>query len=324
MPTLTQIQEPIRCELERYDEFLVRNFRSESRYASAVMEYIFNTRGKQLRPLIVLLSAALNGSISERSYEAAMFVEMIHTASLVHDDVVDEADLRRGHPAVHTLWGSHTAVLMGDYLFAKSYSLCMERGATDIVSLVTRAIGLVCEGELDQTEQAERLEMTRQIYFDIIYKKTASLICAAATAGALSAGASDTAMAQMKLYGDNLGIAFQIKDDILDYTPNAKTGKRSCNDLRERKITLPLLHVLEHASETERKTLLDRLRNIHNEPRNVDVLYDAVIAGGGLEEADRTMRTYCEQARRALDIFPESPARKALLDLCDYIAERDR
>ena len=324
MPTLAQIQEPIRHELGQYDDFLVRSFRSDSRYASAIMEYIFSIRGKQLRPLIALLAASLNGTVGERSYEAAMFVEMIHTASLVHDDVVDEADVRRGHPAVHSLWGAHTAVLVGDYLFAKSYSLCMDRGATDIVSLVTRAIGLVCEGELDQTEQAEKLTMTREAYFSIIYKKTATLISAAAAAGALSVGAPAEAIARMTAYGDNLGMAFQIKDDLLDYMPSADTGKRACNDLRERKITLPLLYVLERASKTERTELLARLRDIREEPANADYLYNAVVSGGGLEHAGHVMREYSDRAREALRGAPDCPARAALTDLCSFITDRDK
>ena len=327
MATLDSIREPVLTELAAYEEYLRDALRSPNLYVSSILNYIFNTRGKGIRPLLVILSGALHGErepIGERSCLAAMLIEMLHTASLVHDDVVDEAYVRRSKPAVSALWRSRTSVLIGDYIFARSFSLGLDCGAVDIVTFITKSIGQVCEGELIQSQQSDRLEMTREIYLDIIYKKTATLIGSSSGSGALAVRASSEEVDRMKTFGDYLGIAFQIKDDILDYGFSSQTGKPACGDLRERKITLPLLSVLESVSESERKRLIAKLSDIRRHPENVDYLRDAVISGGGLERSTLTMNQYLDRARELLTVYPESPYRRSLLDLCDYIAERDK
>lgn len=327
MATLDSIREPVAAELSAYEEYLHDALRSPNAYVSSVLNYIFGTRGKGIRPLLVMLSGALHRGtepIGERSFLAAMLIEMLHTASLVHDDVVDEAYVRRSKPAVNALWRSRTSVLIGDYIFARSFSVGLERGATDIVAFITKSIGQVCEGELTQSQQSDRLEMTREIYLDIIYKKTATLIGASSGSGALAVGASVEEVERMKTFGDHLGIAFQIKDDILDYALSSQTGKPACGDLRERKITLPLLTVLESVSDRERRHLIAKLSDIRRRPQNVDYLRDAVVAGRGLERSAEVMGDYLDRARALLGGYPDSPCRRSLLSLCDYIAEREK
>lgn len=327
MSTLDVIRKPVEGQLSRYEEFIRKNLLSGTPSVSVVLDYIFNNRGKGIRPLLVLLSAGLHAKDNEsenRTLVGAMLIEMIHTASLVHDDIVDEAYIRRGKPSVNALWRSQTAVLIGDYIFAKSFALGMESGNFDVVTYITRTIGVICESELVQNEQSSRLQMTNEIYLDIIHGKTASLIGTCSGVGALSVGATSEQVDAMKQFGDNLGMAFQIKDDILDYTLSADTGKPVCNDLKERKITLPLLSVMEQASATEKRNLIGKLSNVRRSPANVDYLYRAVIDGGGIERASQVMYTYVEQAKSLLNGYAPSPYLESLYALCDYIARRDK
>ena len=246
MVTLDAIREPVRKELEEFEAFVRRNFKVENELLAAMVDYILSTRGKGVRPLLVLLSAGLNApatgrSVGQRTYLAAMLVEIIHTASLVHDDVIDESDTRRGRASANAKWQSRNAVVLGDFLLARNMEIGMRSAQYDIVSYVISSIALLCEGELLQNDHARKMEVTRNTYLDIIYKKTASLLGISAGVGALSVGADRGKIAEMRRFGDALGMAFQIQDDILDYTRGAHTGKPSNNDLREHKITLPLL-----------------------------------------------------------------------------------
>ena len=327
MPSLKDIQKPIVAEMSHYEEYLRRSLHSDNTLVSTMLEYVFSNRGKGIRPLMVLLSAAMHAGaqpLGERSYLAAMLIEMIHTASLVHDDVIDEANVRRGKPSVNALWRSHRAVLIGDYILAQSYTTGMESSAFDIVSYITKCMGEICEGELIQSDQSDRLEMTREIYFDIIYKKTATLLGTSSGVGALSVGASTEQVQIMKEFGDNLGMAFQIKDDILDYTPTAHTGKPSCGDLKERKITLPLLTVLEKSSDTEAQRLLQLLSDVRKKPSNASYLCKYVTDHGGLEMAAKIMNYYTEKARAQLSLYSESSFHASLDQLCTFLAERDQ
>lgn len=327
MSSLDTIIEPINGQMTKYEEFIRKNLFCATPSVSAVLEYIFSNRGKGIRPLLVLLSAGLHDdrhTDCDRTLMGAMLIEMIHTASLVHDDIVDEAYVRRGKPSVNALWRSHTSVLIGDYIFARSFQIGMESGSFDIVTYITRAIGSICESELIQTEQSSRLQMTRDIYFDIIYGKTATLIGTCSGVGAMSVGATQEQVESMKQFGDYLGLAFQIKDDILDYTLNSATGKPSCNDLKERKITLPLLAVLESASSCDKRKLISKLSNVRRSSADIDYLYAEVISRGGIEEASKVMYSYVDKAKAMLDSYPQSNYRKSLLALCDYIAERDK
>lgn len=325
MATLEEIQQPIADKVRRYETFITEILHSDSGYVSSICNYILANRGKQMRPLLVLLSAALHGEIGTRSYLGASLVEMLHTASLIHDDVVDEAFVRRGAPSVNALWRSHTAVLIGDYIFARTYHVCMEQGATTCSPKQPRSVHEMSEGELTQTELSESLRMTRELYLDIIYKKTASLLAACGAIGAISVNATPEQIKAMPATSARtLGIAFQIKDDILDFSPMEVTGKPMCGDMRERKITLPLLYVLENSSEAEHGKLIGKLSDIRQRPANVDYLARTVRERGGREHAATVMTQYRDKALTSLENYPESPVRESMRRFADFVLERNK
>ena len=322
--TVAEIQAPIADRVKNYEAFIARILQSDNRYVASISDYILKHRGKQLRPLLVLLAAGLHGVVDERSYMGASLVEMIHTASLIHDDVVDEAYVRRSAPSVNALWNSRTAVLIGDYIFARTYHFCLQKGGWEMLREVTRSIHEVCEGELVQTEQTEKLAMTEAIYYDIIYKKTAALLGACAATGAISVQADELQIDRMRQFGNNLGIAFQIKDDILDYSPMEVTGKPSGGDMRERKITLPLLYVLNQSPESERRKLIAKLSNVRHAPSNVDYLCRAAIDGGGIEYAQQQMEIFRLRALESLSGYSPSPILDSLRLFADFVLSRDK
>ncbi|MDR2891114.1 MAG: polyprenyl synthetase family protein [Alistipes sp.] len=344
MSTTEEIRRPIVEQLAEYERFMVRNMRSDSEYVGGILDYIISGGGKGFRPMTVLLCASLHApsgrgvdadansgagsgvrrTVGARTYLAAMLVEMMHTASLVHDDVIDESDTRRGRPSMRAMAGSRAAVIAGDMILAKSIVCGLDSAQYDIVDYVVRAMSELCEGELIQSEQSRKLEMTREIYLDIIGKKTAVLFGVSAGVGALSVGAPRGAVAEMREFGELIGRAFQIKDDILDYDVSGDTGKPACNDLRERKITLPLLAVLERSSPERRAELLARLAAVADDPENIAYLHDTVVAEGGIEEAERVMRSYVDRAVVILAPYPSSPCKTSLEMLAAYAAERKK
>lgn len=329
MVTLDAIREPVRKELEEFEAFVRQNFKVENELLAAMVDYILSTRGKGVRPLLVLLSAGLNApatgrSVGQRTYLAAMLVEIIHTASLVHDDVIDESDTRRGRASANAKWQSRNAVVLGDFLLARNMEIGMRSAQYDIVSYVISSIALLCEGELLQNDHARKMEVTRNTYLDIIYKKTASLLGISAGVGALSVGADRGKIAEMRRFGDALGMAFQIQDDILDYTRGAHTGKPSNNDLREHKITLPLLLLLDRSDKARQDEIRELLARCHEDETAVDTLQAAVEGEGCLQEASKVMHGYLQRAASLLAAWPDGPVRTALVNLCAYIAERNR
>lgn len=326
MITLDVIRRPVEGLLEEFDNFVSRQFTADGELLSEMLQHALSSRGKGVRPLLVFLTALLHAGeqhkVGRRSHIAAMLVEMIHTASLIHDDVIDEADERRGRPSANALWQSRNAVILGDFILARNMSIGLDSGQFDLVAHITRAMTELCEGEVLQSESARHQIATRERYLEVIRRKTASLLAVSASAGALSVGASREDIERMHRLGEALGMAFQIQDDILDYTPEAKTGKPVNNDLREGKITLPLLYVLEHASEERRRELLERLQRCHNQPEEVAYLQTVVEQCGGLDEARRVMEQYIEKAQQLLAHYPRSEAREALEQLGRFIAER--
>jgi octaprenyl-diphosphate synthase len=323
------IRRPIRGDIDRFEQFMALRMTSTNEAVEGIFRYILDSGGKGFRPVTVLLSAAMHSpapekGLSERSYLGAMLVEMMHSASLVHDDVIDESDRRRGKPSVRARWGSRRAVIAGDLLLARSIAVGLDSGQYDIVDYVTRAMTELCEGELIQGAQSERGEMTRAIYLDIIRKKTGALFGVSAGVGALSVGASSEAVVAMRSFGEAVGMAFQIRDDILDYDATSDTGKPACNDLREQKITLPLLVVLERATQERRAELLSMLAAIPSDPDNIARLRDAVVEGGGIAGAEGVMHRIMERARAVLAAYSPSPYRESLLSLVSYTAARGK
>ncbi|WP_295936263.1 polyprenyl synthetase family protein [uncultured Alistipes sp.] len=329
MITLDTIRKPVTAELEAFDQFVERQFTAEGELLSDMLRYALSSRGKGIRPLLVLLSAAMNSPVQgiakgPRVHVAAMLVEMMHVASLIHDDVIDEADMRRGKPSANAKWQSHKAVILGDYILARNISIGLGSGQFDVVTHICGSMAALCEGEILQSECAEKHTMTRQVYLDIIYKKTASLMGVSASSGALAAGAPAEKVALMRRFGEALGMAFQIQDDILDYTLTAHTGKPANNDLREGKITLPLLAVLDKVNEKRREELLARLVRCCDDEDAVEYLQHTVENEGGLTFAAEVMRSYITRAVEMLSEYAESEYRTALVNLCTYVAERDR
>lgn len=326
MPLLDKIREPVAAELDRYEQYIEKALHIDHDASSSMLAYVLNSRGKGIRPLMVVLAASMYNEkmqVPEETLLSAMLIEMVHTASLVHDDVIDEAYIRRGIPSAKAMWRSRRSVLIGDYILAKSFSFGMEKEAYELVHYISLTMSDLCEGELLQSEQSDVLEMTREVYNKIIFKKTASLLGTSSGVGAFSVGASKEIIDNMRTYGDSLGMAFQIKDDMLDFTPTSNTGKPACGDLRERKITLPLLTVLEKSDESQQNRIISLLSDVRNNPSNADLLCDIVLERGGLEMAAKEVENHIKIAREALYKCPESKYRTALDQLCTYVAERD-
>ena len=336
MITLDAIRTPIAADLEAFEEFIRSRFSSEGKLLSEMISHVLSSRGKGIRPIITMLCSALVSDVnnrewvegerncSKRTYLGAMMVEMLHTASLIHDDVIDNADTRRGRPSANALWQSRNAVVLGDYILARTMSNGMDSAQYDLVSHIVGSVATLCEGEILQSQHAADKDTTRQDYFEIIYKKTASLISISASAGAVSVKAPRQDVEQMRRFGEALGMAFQIQDDILDYSRSAQTGKPTNNDLREGKITLPLIEVLEKCSPAEKLQLLDKLSQCKEDEAAVDFLQGVVEATGGTAMAARTMQTYIDRATSILAKYPDSPYRTALVNLCAFVAERDK
>ncbi len=326
MPTIEQIRKPIYADLENFDRFIDEEFRSENPLVATMLKDAMSSRGKGVRPTIVMLCAALNSSagiVGRRAWIAAMMVEMIHLSSLIHDDVIDDADTRRGRPSMNALWQSKRAVLTGDYILARNISIGLSSGQFDIVTHIVKAIAILCEGEIIQDDCARRQAMSREEYLQIISKKTASLISISASAGAMSAGAKGDRVDKMRRFGESVGMAFQIQDDILDYTPEANTGKPSNNDLREGKITLPLLAIMERGDVELNSKINTLLKACPTDVRAIDELQSIVVQSGGVDFARSVMNEYISKATQILAEYPSSEYRTALMNLCAFITERN-
>jgi octaprenyl-diphosphate synthase len=292
-----------------------------------MVEYILSTRGKGLRPLLTMLSAAANsatGNFGKRTLLAAMLIEMIHTASLVHDDVIDESNLRRGKASVNARWQSRNAVIVGDYILARNMDIGLRSGQYDLLTHIIGCMAILCEGEILQSDHAGKLDISKEDYFDIIYKKTASLFASCASAGAMSVGAPRRRVESMNRFGQMLGMAFQIVDDILDYTPDNNTGKPAANDLQERKITLPLIEVLEKVEPELKAQILSAVERAATDSAAVEFIREQVVKYGGVEAARATLQRFIQRALSELSDLEDTPYRQALMDLCTFVVERDR
>ena len=286
-----------------------------------ILKYIVRTKGKQLRPMFVLLAAGVSGGINEVTYRAASVVELLHTATLVHDDVVDEASERRGFFSISALWKNKASVLVGDYLLAKGLLLSLENGDFKILEILSDAVRKMSEGELLQLEKARLLNIKESDYFTIIQNKTASLLASACAAGAYSASQDLEITEKMRLFGDNAGIAFQIKDDLFDYG-DEDVGKPTGNDIREKKLTLPLIFTLDQVDVKTRKSLIYIIRNKYKSKADIQQVIDTVKEAGGINYASRKMDEYKNNAIAMLHTLNESPERMALEELVRYTTER--
>lgn len=286
-----------------------------------IMRYIVKRKGKQLRPMFVFLAAKLCGTIEESTYRAASLVELLHTATLVHDDVVDDSLERRGFFSVYALWKNKVSVLVGDYLLAKGLLLSLDNSDFRILQILSEAVRKMSEGELMQIEKARSLNLDEATYFEIIKGKTASLLSSACAAGAWSASKNETLVQQMHVFGEKVGIAFQIKDDLFDYAAN-NVGKPTGNDIKEKKLTLPLIYTLNNADRKTRRDIIYIIKNQNKVKSKVAYVLDAVKASGGIEYTIQKMEAYKAEALDVLKNFPESPVKSGFVDLVHFVTDR--
>ncbi len=318
------IKEPIVTELKKFEPFLRAAMKSPVPLLDIIIHYILRRKGKQMRPMFVFLSAKLHGIINDSTYTAASMIELLHTATLVHDDIVDDAHKRRGIFSVNAIWKNKISVLVGDYLLSKGMLLAIGKKEFGLLEIVSEAVREMSEGELLQIEKSRKLNITEEIYFDIIRKKTATLIGSCTASGAKSVNADEATVEKMKQFGIYVGMAFQIKDDIFDFQKANLTGKPSGNDIKEKKLTLPLIHVLNKVEKSERKHIIDVIKNHNKNQKKVDAVIDTVINNGGIEYAEKIMLNYRDKAIEMLNEFTDCPAKSSLLELVNYTTNRDK
>lgn len=321
--SLDDIQRPVEAELQLFESHFRGAMKTRVMLLDTIMQYILRRKGKQVRPLFVLLSANLCGGISAETYRGAALVELLHTATLVHDDVVDDSEERRGFFSINALWKNKIAVLVGDFLLSRGLLMSLEHDDFHLLKIVSQAVKLMSEGELLQIEKARKLNVDEPVYFDIIRQKTASLIASCCEVGAASASKNPETQEKLRLFGEKVGIAFQIKDDLFDYG-SADVGKPLGIDIKEKKMTLPLIHVLNKASWAERRKIINVVKRHNTNPKQVRWLIDYVIGNGGMLYAETTMRRYIDEAYSILDEFPDSPSKQSLRNLVQYVIERNK
>ncbi len=315
------VKNTIGVELDTFEKKFAEAVRSKTPMLDRIMKYIIKRKGKQLRPMFVFLSAKLHGEVNESTYRAAALVELLHTATLVHDDVVDESLERRGFFSINAIWKNKIAVLVGDYLLSKGLLLSTSHDDFQHLHLLSEAVQQMSEGELLQMEKSRNLNLDESIYFEIIRNKTASLLSSACAVGAYSTSKSIPITDLMKSFGEKVGIAFQIKDDLFDYG-NANIGKPTGNDIKEKKLTLPLIYNLRNTDKSTRRRLIYILKNENKNPDSIKFVIETVEQTGGIAYAQQKMIAYRDEALEILYQFNDSPVRKALEELVRYTTDR--
>ncbi|HMG84011.1 MAG TPA: polyprenyl synthetase family protein [Ferruginibacter sp.] len=308
-------------ELNIFEEKFAQAVKSQTALLDRIMQYIIKRKGKQLRPMFVFLSAKLQAPINESTYRAAALVELLHTATLVHDDVVDESFERRGFFSINATWKNKIAVLVGDYLLSKGLLLSTTNNDFEHLHILSDAVRQMSEGELLQIEKSRKLNLKEDIYFEIIRTKTASLLASACAVGAWTTSKDQAITDKMKSFGEKVGIAFQIKDDLFDYGKE-DIGKPTGNDIKEKKLTLPLIYTLNTIDATKRRELIYIVKNNNKDPKKIKIVIDAVIAAGGIKYAEQKMNEYRDEALSILYQFPDTDVRKALEELVRYTTDR--
>lgn len=324
MSVLSDIRKPVEKEMAEFESYFNRTMKSDIPLLKIILNYILRRKGKQMRPMLVFLTARLNGNISESAFVAATLIELLHTASLVHDDVVDDAHERRGALSINALWNSKIAVLVGDYMLSRGLLISIEKTRYDMLEIVSEAVKSMAEGELLQLQKARKLNIKEEDYYKIIISKSAALIAACTATGARSVSDDPDIIQLMKDFGENIGIAFQIRDDILDYEANGLTGKKAGNDIKERKITLPLIHSLDLASSSQKRHILSIVRSRKKTKEEINEVIDFVISSGGIDYAELKMNQYRDKALAILDSYPCSDVKESLISFVNYTTSRNK
>lgn len=322
MIAVDTIKEPVQAEMEEFEKKFRDSMRSNVSLLDKIMHYIVKRKGKQLRPMFVFLTAKTCGEMNESTYRAASLIELLHTATLVHDDVVDDAHIRRGFFSINALWKNKIAVLVGDYLLSRGLLLAVSNKDFRLLEIVSNAVKEMSEGELLQIEKARHLDITESIYFEIIRQKTAVLIASCCACGAASVGSNENVIEQMRLFGQQTGIAFQIKDDLFDFGTGNGIGKPVGNDIKEKKFTLPLIYALNKASYFDKRKIISIIKNKKDSEEKITKVTGFVFSSGGIEYATKVMNDYKEKALHLLSSFPNSEAKQSLEQLVTYTIER--
>ena len=323
MSKLEEIKKPIAAELEAFEDHFKAAMKSSTPLLDRITHYIVKSKGKQIRPMFVFFAARLCGGITDTTYRAASLVELLHTATLVHDDVVDDAYQRRSFFSINALWKNKIAVLVGDYLLAKGLLLSVNNNDFRLLKIVSEAVQQMSEGELLQIEKARRLDINEEVYFEVIRKKTASLIASCCASGAASTGADEATIERMRAFGEKIGIAFQIKDDLFDFGTD-DVGKPLGIDIKEKKMTLPLIYALQHAEKGEKRRIINLIKNHNEESDKVAEVLAFVQQSGGIEYAKEQMFRIQDEAFALLEAFPDAIARQQLMELVKYTTERNK
>lgn len=315
-------KEPIKAELKKFEELFSAQMRSRVGLVELIVRYILKQKSKKIRPTLVLLSAKTLGEVNERTYRGAILVELLHTATLIHDDVVDNSDTRRGLPSINSIWKNKIAVLMGDYLLARGLQIAVDNDELNFLKVITNTVRRMSEGELLQIQKTRKLNNDIETYLKIISDKTASLISTCTIIGAMSITSDDSVLEDFRLFGEYLGIAFQIKDDILDFEGTSSImGKPTGNDLREKKLTLPLIYALNQAEKSEVRRIKNKIRGKLSN-KDIEFILQFVNQYSGIEYARRKAREYANKALAILEKYPNSDSKTALANLVEFILER--
>lgn len=323
MSVIDRIKLPIAAEIDVFEKKFKASMQSDAPLLNRITHYIVKSKGKQMRPMFVFFAAKLCGGIQESTHRGATLVELLHTATLVHDDVVDNAYERRGFFSINALWKNKIAVLVGDFLLAKGLLLSVNNNELALLKIVSEAVQQMSEGELLQIEKVRRMDISEALYFDVIRQKTASLIASCCACGAASAGADEQLVEKMRLFGEKVGIAFQIKDDTFDFGTD-DVGKPKGIDIKEKKVTLPLIYALNAANKDERKRVIDLVKNHQDDPLKIQEIIDFVNRKQGVQYAEQKMLEYQNEAFDILYQFEESDARNGLEQLVRYTTERKK
>jgi len=326
MMNVKDIKASVADEMKIFEQKFKDSMQSEVPLLDKITHYIIKRKGKQMRPMFVFLTAKMlnNGKVDEKTYRAASLIELLHTATLVHDDVVDDANERRGFFSVNAIWKNKIAVLVGDYLLSQGLLMSVDNNEFELLKIVSTAVKEMSEGELLQIEKSRLLDITEEVYFDVIQKKTASLIASCCAAGAASVTNNEQTIAKLKKFGELVGLAFQIKDDIFDYGDSEKIGKPTGNDIREQKMTLPLIYVINNSPKSVSKELINIVKNHNEEKQFVKRAIKIVVESGGIQYAHQKMIDIQQQAINILKDFEDNDAKRALLGLVEYTVTREK